>query len=251
MRWNDHRLSTWPTVVFVALCTASAACGQAAWRSTLYPADWTPPTALRFESDRLIQDFSYAGYRRGEVPIPGVQGTIFDATRFGADPSGAADSTVAIQNAINAAAAAGGGVVYLAAGVFRVSPQGSNNHALRIASNNIILRGAGRTQTFIFNDSFDMRSKSIIRDDGSGSNWSTVPSGSAPALITTDLLSPTMSIPVASVDSFAVGDWIVLRADATDAFIAEHNMSDLWAGLGSGLGGVMFLRQVTAIDAGN
>jgi hypothetical protein len=93
-----------------------------------------------------------------------------------------------------------------------------------------------------------MRSRSIIRVDGSGSGWSTVPAGSAPTLITNDLPSPTTSIPVASVAGFAVGNWIVLRADATDAFIAEHNMTDLWGGLGGNLGGVIFVRQITAID---
>lgn len=230
------------------LVHARIAHGQASWRSTLYPVNWTPPTTLSFESDKLIQDFSQAGYRRGEAAIPSPPASIYNVANFGADPSGAADSTVAIQQAIDAAAAAGGGVVYLPAGVFKVSPQGTNTYALRIASNGIVLRGAGRNRTFLFNDSFTMRSKQIIRVDGSGSSWSTIPASSPQPVITSDLLSPTTSIPVASVAGFAVGDWIMLRATATDEFIAEHNMTDLWGGLGGNLGGVMFLRQILAID---
>jgi hypothetical protein len=234
------------TLLF-AFATAVAS-AQSPWRSPLYPADWTPPTTLRFESDKLIQDFSFAGYHRGEVAIPRVQAPVFDVTTYGADATGAADSTVAIQHAIDAAAAAGGGVVYLRAGTFKVSPQGNNAYALRIAANNIVLRGAGRDRTFIYNDAYTMRSRSIIRVDGSGSSWATVPSGSPQPLITADLPGPTTSVPVASVAGFAAGDWILLRADVTDAFVAEHNMTDLWGGRGGSMTPLMFLRQITAID---
>lgn len=239
------RVGVW-LLSFVALAINATA--QTPWRSSLYSASWTPPTSLLFESDKLIQDFSFAGYRRGDVPVPTISGPIYDVTSYGADTTGAIDSTIAIQNAINAAAAGGGGVVYLPAGTFRISPQGTNAYALRLAANGVVLRGAGPGQTFLFNDSYAMRSKHIIRVEGSSSSWATVPSGSPQPTITADLLSPTTLIPVSSVAGFVVGDWVILRADATDAFIAEHNMTDLWAGQGSSLGGVQFLRQVTAID---
>ncbi len=238
-------------VMFAGGLAGCGAFAQAEWRSTLYPENWVPPASLSFESDKLIQDFSYAGYRRGEVEIPVVRGPVFDVTGFGADPSGAADSTVAIQNAINAAAAAGGGVVALPPGIFKVSPQGNDLQALLISAPNIVLRGAGRNRTFLLNEATAMRGKFIIRVEGSGSGWGTVPAGSPQPAITEDLLRPTVTIPVAGVSGFAVGDWVVLRADATDAFVAEHNMTDLWAGQAAGLGGVMFLRQITAVDAAN
>ena len=95
----------------------SVANGQSTWRSTLYPENWQPPSAsTSFATAKLIQDFSYAGFRRGEEFIPTVAGPIFRVTDYGADPTGATDSTLAIQSAINAAIAAGGGVVFLPAG---------------------------------------------------------------------------------------------------------------------------------------
>jgi hypothetical protein len=233
----------------VLLAAAATAGAQTEWRSTLYPEDWTPPAALRFETDKLIQDFSYAGYRRGEGEIPVVRGPVFDVVAHGADPTGEADSTNAIQAAINAAAAAGGGVVWLPAGTFRVSPQGNSTYALRLASAGIVLRGAGAGRTFLFNDATAMRNKHIIRVEGSGSSWGTVPAGSPQPRITEDLPGPAISLPVASTAGFAAGDWVVVRADATDAFIAEHGMTDLWGGLGSSLGGVMFLRQIVEVEA--
>jgi hypothetical protein len=247
---NRTLMARWSARVggFFALFLTGSAVAQTEWHSTLYPADWKPPAALRFESDRLIQDFSYAGYHRGEREIPSVAGPVFDVTSHGADPSGATDSTVAIQTVINAAVAAGGGVVLLPAGTFKVSPQGANTYALRIAASRVVLRGAGRDRTFLFNDATTMRDRHIVRVEGSGSSWATVPAGSPQTAIAEDLLGPTTSIPVAATTGFAVGDWIVLRADATDAFVAEHNMTDLWAGQGAGLGGVMFLRQILAVD---
>ncbi|MES2697695.1 MAG: glycosyl hydrolase family 28-related protein [Verrucomicrobiota bacterium] len=242
------RYCSFVCIAAALLCSAFA---QAPWRSTLYPTTWSPPTTLLFESDKMIQDFSYAGYRRGDAPIPTIAGPIFNVTSYGADPTGTSDSTSAIQAAINAAGSAGGGVVYMPAGTFKVAPSGANTYALLITSNNIVLRGAGTGQTFLFNDSPLMRSKNIIRVLGSSSTWSTVPAGSPQPTITSNLLSPTTSIPVSSVTGFAVNDWVILRADATDAFIAEHNMADVWAGMNSTLGGPMFLRKITAIDATN
>ena len=41
---------------------------DAPWRSSLYPDAWTP--AHTDAKGRFLHDFSYAGYRRGEHPIP-------------------------------------------------------------------------------------------------------------------------------------------------------------------------------------
>lgn len=53
----------------------------------------------------------------------------YGVVAYGADPTGAADSTTAIQNAINAAVAAGGGTVYFPAGTYKVSSTLSINIA--------------------------------------------------------------------------------------------------------------------------
>lgn len=40
------------------------------WRSQYYPENWTPPTNKKFYTDAFLQDYSYAGYQRGEKSIP-------------------------------------------------------------------------------------------------------------------------------------------------------------------------------------
>ena len=106
---------------------------SAQWRSSLYPDDWQPGVAD--SADRFLHDFSYAGYHRGEKPIPDIRGQAVDVTQapYRADPTGQKNSTVAIQSAIDSVAESGGGVVFLNAGTYRiVLPCGS------VAARNIL-----------------------------------------------------------------------------------------------------------------
>ncbi len=221
-----------------------------AWESVLYDSSWTSPPTASFETGKLIQDFSYAGYRRGEQPLPSIAGPVFNAVSgYGADPTGTADSTVEIQNAIDAAAAAGGGVVYLPAGTYVVQPQGSNNFSLQITSSHIVIRGDGPGQTFICNDSFDMRAKVVVDVMGpSSANWRTPTATST--LITSDLMSPTRTIPVADASGFTVGDWVVVRGDVTTAWVNEHNEPD-WLGFESQVGNFLYYRKLLGVDTVN
>ena len=196
-----------------------------AWRSALYPTDWQPPMdgVVNFETNKLIQDFSYAGYRAGEQSLPVIAGPLFNATQppYNADSTGAHDTTAAIQSAINAAQIAGGGVVFLPAGLYSISPQGANAYALLINASNVVLRGAGVGTTFLLNTSTNMRSKSIILVSGP-SAAGFYSSGVASTTISRDLLGPTAEIPVASTSGFTTGQWVVVRADCTDAWITTH-----------------------------
>lgn len=234
----------------LSLLIPMASAGTDWWRSALYSGTWEPPTDVRFLKDAFLQDFSYAGYRRGEEPPPQISGPVFAAADHGADPTGGSDSTAAIQAAIDAAAAAGGGVVQLGAGTFRVAPPGDAAQALLIGHANIVLRGAGTEKTFILNTSTDMRARAVlaVRAPGGG-NWRT--ETSPPVAITADLPGPARSIPVADASGFSVGEWVVLRADATPEYMADLNMTDLWGSpeARSALGGPLFYRKITAVDA--
>ncbi len=220
-----------------------------AWRSTLYPADWQPPNSgLRFDTDQFLQDFSYAGYRRGESAIPSPAGPVFDVTAapYSADPTGVNDSTAAIQAAIDAAETAGGGVVRLPAGTYRVQPPTGKNHALRIRASGIVLRGDGPDQTRLLNASPSMRNKSVILVQASSPlNWRADGPSSG---ITSDTTGPATKLTVSNPALFTVGDWVCVRNDLTDAWITEHKEPS-WLGQGATIGGLAYLRRVTAVDA--
>lgn len=92
------------------------------WRSELYPINWT----LGFQNSggAGLQEYSYAGYHMGEDPIPAsVPGNTYIVTeyQYNADNTGVIDVTAAIQQAINDAGNAGGGVVYLPAGTHKIT----------------------------------------------------------------------------------------------------------------------------------
>ena len=80
----------------------------AGWRSALYPENWTPGYSIN-NGTQYIQDFSYAGYEKGEKALPTtMSGMTANVLDYGADKTGGNDSTTAIQNAINAVQNAGG-----------------------------------------------------------------------------------------------------------------------------------------------
>ena len=164
-------------------------------------------------------------------------------TTYGADASGANDSTVAIQNAINAAAAAGGGVVFLPAGTFRVSPQGSNNYALRISTSNIVLRGAGTAATFLLNTSTTMTDKVVIQVSPPSTSLGTTRN------ITADLPGPTRRIPVANAGSFAPGNIVRLQWSFTDEWIAENNQQTWWNATNGRPDNATYYREVVATNS--
>jgi hypothetical protein len=61
----------------------------------------------------------------------------FDVIDYGAAADGTTDDSTAIQNAINAASAAGGGIVYLPTGTYYLA------YGLLVSSSNVGIRGAG------------------------------------------------------------------------------------------------------------
>lgn len=221
------------------------------WRSNLYPEDWAAPGLEKdFYTDAFLQDFSYAGYHRGEVPIPTNQENTVDVTGapYNADNTGMTDATAAIQAAINQVQADGGGVVFLPAGTYTLSVADDSNEALRISASNVVLRGAGKDQTFLLNETVEMRSKRIIRVEAfSGVNWDGGPRDEASILITHDLRGPTMEIPLASPEQFQAGDDVIIRSPMTNEWVQEHNEAPEWLDVPSTLDGIIHFRTVTGI----
>lgn len=214
------------------------------WRSALYPADWSP--GLKDAQGRFLHDFSYAGYRCGEVPLPVITANVIDVTQppYLADNTGATDARAAIQQALNDAGRAGGGVVYLPAGTYRINVSSTANNSLRMNYSNVVLRGAGTDKTFLFNANSNVRNTNVINIRPlSGGDWSS--SGTNTVTITSDLPEPTQLIPVSSVTGYKAGDWVIIRSDVTTGFMEEHQMTGLW---GTSMAGPMFYRTVIAVD---
>jgi hypothetical protein len=94
-------------------------------------------------SSPRLNNWSEVGYKFGKQAIPNAA-TTQNVTTYGAVANDSKDDTVAVQKAIDAAQAAGGGVVSFPAGQFDFQV-GTNNstHALKITKSNIVIRGSG------------------------------------------------------------------------------------------------------------
>ena len=82
-----------------------------------------------------------------------IQGSIYNSIpinvlAYGADPTGATDSTTAIQNAVNIVAASGGGRVYFPRGTYLVGTFGKGVTGI---NGNIYLEGESQESTLIVN----------------------------------------------------------------------------------------------------
>ncbi len=222
----------------------------ASWRSVLYPDNWQP--GYKDSQGRFVHDFSYAGYRKGEAAIPAnPPGSTYDVTKspYLADNTGTADATAAIQAAINDAGNAGGGIVYLPAGTYKVKPASGSSFALRMDKSKVVLRGAGASSTFLYNDDAYMREKAVISvGPQSAVIWNNATENQV-TLVTQDLQEMDTVIPVQSVSGYSAGDWVVVRTDSTSGFSQDHSMGSLWDT--PDLKGVVFYRQIKAVDATN
>ncbi|WP_434383421.1 glycosyl hydrolase family 28-related protein [Melittangium boletus] len=232
----------------VALGAAAPGEADAAWRSVLYPTTWQPGYTNPGNSAQFLHDFSYAGYRARRAEPPVRMDAVIDVTAapYYADRTGASDVTAVLQRAIDdAGARSGGAVVLLPAGTYKVSPPAGKNHALWLNKSNVVLRGHGATETFLYNAGTDMRARSVIRVAPQASAVSWTPSSATSTAVTANLPTLTTRVPVASVSGFAVDQWIVIRADLTAALSQELGMGSDW----TSLPGASFYRRITAVDA--
>jgi hypothetical protein len=218
------------------------------WRSELYPTNWYPGFSV---DGKFLHDFSYAGYKRGEEAIPTPSSNVVNVTQapYNADNTGTSNVTSIIQEALDDVGSAGGGVVFLPAGTYKVEPPSGKRYALHIKHSNVVLRGAGNTSTFIFNNSAVMREKEVIRmapleTDVSWRGGSELNA----TLLTQDVDEMDTTISVASTSGLYAGNYVVLRADATSAWITEHGMEGQWD---SSIGGTTMYRRVESVDSAN
>jgi hypothetical protein len=93
----------------------------------------------------VLFDYSYAGYKLGEVGIPKKFKHLktFKVTDFGAIPNDTISDQEAIQLAINAAEKNKGGIVFFPKGEFLVNVKPTKTNPIEITSSNIILKGSG------------------------------------------------------------------------------------------------------------
>ena len=180
-------------------------------------ASWTPQSRL--------PDFSFAGYRRGEKPLPNVPRGV-SVKDFGAKGDGQTDDTAAFLKALVEVKS---GAIEVPPGRYRITG------LLEITRPNVILRGAGTDRSVLFfptplNDIKPNWGATTTGQKTSNYSWSggfiTV-RGSFQSKKLTDIAGPAkrgdQAVTVASAAGLRVGQEIeVYQSDTPDNTLAVH-----------------------------
>lgn len=94
-------------------------------------------------NEATLSDYSYAGYKHGELDVPDVAYKVFRVDDFGAVPNDGKSDRKALTDAIEAAKANGEGVILFSAGRYDLRTEDAPNEPVIIDADKIVLRGAG------------------------------------------------------------------------------------------------------------
>ena len=106
--------------------------------------------ASKNNTESILPDFSYSGYKYSEEPIPFVSYKIFDVTKYGAIPNDTLSDKKAIQKAIEEASANGEGIIYFPKGTYFVNTSDDDQSIILIQSSKIVFRGEDRNESILF-----------------------------------------------------------------------------------------------------
>lgn len=166
----------------------------------------------------VLLDFSYAGYKHGEVGPPAdvyqLGYKVFDITTYGAIANDEISDRQAFIEATKAAKANGSGVIKFPEGRFILHDETDNSdgrsHSIRVDMGNYIIKGAGQDKTTIVmkspnlpgNPAVRYTSSMILIANGYGFGDITDVTGSA--------AKGSKSVEVASTAQIKPGDWVCL-----------------------------------------
>ncbi len=170
------------------------------------------------ENDNRIVDFSFAGYKKGEVEIPTVNVVATLAPIAG-------DNTTSIQALIDSVANlspdANGirGTILLTAGRYEI------HGTIRITTSGIVLRGLGdgadaTNNTILVGVGNTPSERNIIEAGGLGlADWTSSVAGTRSSITSTFIPAGSRTIEVENPASFQIGDEVILFHPSTAAWL--------------------------------
>lgn len=210
-----------------------------------------------------LPDYSFAGYRHGKDPITVINPKIFNVLDYGAKPDDQVSDTAAIQRAIDAAGAAGGGVVYLPHGRYLTNTERGGEELISVKSDNIVIRGDGAQKggTEIYqvhpflngkmDDPTRMHLKKSLLMIGHPEAEKPLLSQSVVANVTAPAAPGDLKLTVDNASGFNPGDMISLAAKnraIIDALTLPYKIEPEWTTTTGNQAVTAELHQIAAID---
>ena len=175
-----------------------------------------------------LPDFSYAGYKFSEQPIPNVNHRVFDVTKYGAQPNDGKSDKQAIKEALAAACKNGEGIIFFPKGRYVINSKGDDYETLKITSSKIVFRGEGSQEngsTLFF--------ERDLPADNPNKMWS-CPYAISTAVnagdkkittVVSDAPRETFCIKVADASNVKQGDWVILKLKNKSVDLFEYELS--------------------------
>lgn len=178
------------------------------------------------EAELGLPDFSYAGYHRSERGIPEVKRPVFDVTGFGAVADDEVCDRAAIQKAVDAAEAAGGGVVHFPRGRFVLNDK-MDTELIRVSASGVVWRGSGSGEGGTV-----LAAREALAPPPPGKLWMSpyvinVVAPKTRALssdIVEDVAQGSFEVKVRSAKGFEAGDWVTLSLLDNDERLVESEL---------------------------
>lgn len=185
-------------------------------------------TASKNDTEAILPNFSYAGYKYSEEAIPNVDYPVFNVANFGAVPNDNKSDKDALNKAIKAASKKGKGIIYFPDGKYMINTGNDTESIIKIKSSHIVFRGESEANTILFFDK-----------DLSPANpeqlW-TVPAAvkvsvdkkpEVLANVVTKSRRETHSVVVDNVDKIKEGDWVILEVVNNDKSLIKYDVQPL------------------------
>ena len=201
--------------------------------------------------ENVLLDFSYAGYKHGEVAPPDVWGlgyTVYDVTKYGLDPTGKTSSRQAFIDLLktlkltgkndsggNLANASARAIIYFPEGKYVLHNQEDNvavddetytSSAIVILGGNFVIKGAGRDKTQLIMDAENwpenpdnMWSSPMMLNIKHNSGTSKISD------VTADAPAGSFSVEVGGTSGVKAGDWVLLKLEDTSPELVAQELA--------------------------
>jgi len=233
--------------LFWALAVSAPAADPKTANTSLWKEFVADPTSA------LLPDFSYSGYHHGEKAIPEIKGPVFNVVDYGAVPNNGKNASAAIQAAIDACEAAGGGVVFFPKGTFIINDDKMTTQPrIRVTQSRVVLRGSGSgiDGTILYSPAELQPRNPLQMWTGKAPIAITNPKTISPktARVTSKASRGSMELTLGAGHRFEPGERVVLRLnpkmESNASFIAPHPWDPQWS---SGIS-IHEIHEITAVS---
>ncbi|MGB2273787.1 MAG: DUF4955 domain-containing protein [Flavicella sp.] len=180
--------------------------------------------------ETILPNFSFAGYKYSEVPLPKTDFKVFDVTEYGAIANDSLSDKKAIKKAIAAAVKNRKGIVFFPKGKYHINTDEDDHSPIIIKGSNIIFRGEGDTDegsTLFFENNLPPKDPkkfwtcpyAIQTTAGGGDDFITE--------VTSNATRESFEIKVKNASRLKKGDWIILKLLNNDKKLIEYDTKPL------------------------